>query len=368
MNFNGNIIKQKAKDAGLSLLSLAEKLNVSRQAINSWMNGKVPRGHHLVELCSLLNVKPDVFFPCSTENMIKIPLHRTVRKKDVTPEMQKSSVKMAMEYLNLFKYAPAFSMVSVVRLANRSDENAKLVAEHLRGLAKIGNEKVIGYEEVFQLFEKLGIYAVFCSFPSVIAKQSYAFYTKMANQRVVFINIDTNVLDLIFQLLHETVHAIRDEDQTVINNFEEEEFCDKVAMYTQFPDYYVDMVVKIINGCKHSEQIINKLKELSADYKHSLFGIYYRLKAKNLFPEELNNIGGAATNLAKKFPTCRQILFHNPDPRFFVDVQFKLSPLFMKLVSQNISSVSVRKVAEWLGLDTTMDAQAVIEEIKKREL
>ncbi len=365
MSFNGIIIKQKAKEAGINILTLAEKLKVSRQAINSWINGKVPRGHHLVELCFLLKIKPEIFFPVAEDQSIKVPVHRTIKKREVTPEMQTASLDMAYEYLNLFKCAPALSFVSVARTTTRNDENARLLAAHLRQLAGLGDQKVMGYEDSFRLLERLEIYVIFRSFPLLLSKKSYAFYTSISKQRVVFVNVDTNILDLIFQLLHETVHAIRDEELSAIDTFEEEEFCDKVAKYTQFPDFYVDMAEKIITGLS-ADLMVNRLKDLSVENGHSLFGLYYMLKDRNkkALTEDLN-IGGAATNLAKHFPTCRDLLFKDSNPRYYTSMLYRLSPLFMKLVENNIESgVSIRKIGEWLGLDTTMDVTSVVEEIK----
>ena len=87
-------------------------------------------------------------------------------------------------------------------------------------------------------------------------------------------------------------------------------------------------------------------------------------RKKKVLTEDLN-IGGAATNLAKKFPTCREVLFKDYDPRYYTNMFYKLSPLFMKLVESNLESgASIRKIGEWLGLGTTMDAHSVVEEIR----
>ena len=63
MNFNGGIIKLKAAEAGLSMTALAERLHVTRQAVNTWLDGRVPRGKHLAELCSILGLRPADFSP-----------------------------------------------------------------------------------------------------------------------------------------------------------------------------------------------------------------------------------------------------------------------------------------------------------------
>ena len=82
-------------------------------------------------------------------------------------------------------------------------------------------------------------------------------------------------------------------------DIEEEEFCDNVANYVQFPDEYVKFVFETINGLPTSHKI-NKLKIFGQKYSHSLYGIFKRLKT--IAPNLNLNIGGADTNLKKEFP------------------------------------------------------------------
>lgn len=50
-------------------------------------------------------------------------------------------------------------------------------------------------------------------------------------------------MDLIYPVLHEAVHAIRDEAYTDgFYDTAEEDFCDYVANYVQFPEEYVKFV------------------------------------------------------------------------------------------------------------------------------
>ena len=181
----------------------------------------------------------------------------------------------------------------------------------------------------------------------------------------MFVNIDINVLDLIFQLLHETVHAIRDARSSRNDKYGGRGGFlsgDKVAMFTQFPDYYAKMIATANSGCPPSF-VVNKLKEFSANSRHfQVYGLYYRLRQDGLFPEGLS-IGGAAANLNKRFCTLRGILYRESDPRWFVKALFDLSPHFMDLVKTGLSSASIRKVGEWLGLDSSIDATTVIDEI-----
>jgi transcriptional regulator with XRE-family HTH domain len=367
MTFNGAFIKDKAKEAGLTLLQLAADLDVSRQSINSWIGGQVPRGEYLVKLCTILGIKVSDLFGDPMEGLISVPLHRTIKKRSVTQEMRDASKSLAEQYINLFRQAPTVSMVQVVRVKDRAPKNAVKVAEWLRKLSGVEDGKPMTFENAFQLLSALGIFVVFRAFPSELMRQSYAFYSRIAGQRVVFVNIDTNILDLIFQILHETVHAVQDEGTPSAYLDEEEDFCDSVAELSQFPSFYVDLVARIVADCgTNTGVLVNNLKDISRENGHSLWGIYFRLLHEGKIGEDLK-IAGAATNLTKSVRQVRAYLYDGYDPRKYVDNLFNLSPRFMELISTQVPDCSVRKLGEWLGLDTSVDAQAVMEEIRRRK-
>ncbi|MDO5576934.1 MAG: XRE family transcriptional regulator [Fibrobacter sp.] len=367
MGFNGFLIKDKAKEAGYTLSRLSHELSVSRQTISGWISGVVPRGSHLVRLCSILNIKPGVLLDESSENLISVPLHRVIRNKQVSSVMRDVSRNLAEQYLNLLRQAPTVSFLPVIRIKQRNYENAVVIAEALREISGIASDHPMDYKSAFKLLSKMGVYTVFREFPDELKKSSYAYYCRIAGQRVIFVNIDMNLLDMIFCLLHETVHAVRDEDPDAIDVDEEEKFCDLVAELTQFPDYYVNNVSDYITDTKNYGTIINRLKEISKRNNHSLFGIYYRLKHCGKMPQGVN-VGGAAANLGTSVPVLRNILFARDEPIYFVNILYELSPNFMKLVETQVPDCSVRKLGEWLGLNNTMDAQAVMDEIVRRKV
>ena len=368
MGFNGSLVKTRAKDAGYTILRLSEELGVSRQTVNEWISGEMtPRGSHLMRLCSILNLRPESFFTEPAKSLISVPLHRTIGNNKVTDTIRDASQEMAKEYLNFFRQAPVVDLVPVIRIEKRSEENAKIIAEKLRSLSKVATDKPMGYENAFHLLSELGIYTIFRAFPDSLIKSTYAFYSKIAGHRVVFVNIDTSTIDLIFYLLHETVHAVRDEVPEQINLQNEEKFCDMVTNHIQFPDKYVDETAMMIKGLPE-KIIVNNLKILCKVNHHSMYGIYKQLDERGLLPENAKKIKyGADVNLKKQFPTLREILFGSDNVQDFLDRMYELSPRFMSFIEKQIPDCSVRKLGEWLGLDTSMDAQLVMEEMLRRK-
>jgi len=359
MEWLGCKIKELIKERNISIIKLAEMAGVSRQTVNDWINGQVPKGNHLIFLCKTFNINPDYLFSQDYNVSISVPVHRMRRTAKVTPSIQKDAMEMAEEYDLLFRNAPEPGILPVMRGQDRSEETAKSIARDLRAKAGVSEGLPPDYKNCFTLMQNLGIKIIFRFFPARI--KAYAFYTKIHGHRVVFVNNATNVLDLIFPLLHEAVHAIRDE-LNINDGFDEDEetFCDMVANHIQFPDAYVQMVWSVIKNLQAGIQI-NNLKTFGRKYSHALYGIVKRIQ---LIHQDFDlNIGGADTNLRKEFPTIGNILLENKEPRDFVNVMEKLSPIFAQIILRQIDGLTTRKLGEILGIENLMDAKIVKDEL-----
>ena len=361
MEWIGGKLRDLIKESNLSIIKLAEMAGVSRQTVNDWINGQVPKGSHLIFICKTFNINPDHLFSQGFNGSISVPVHRTRKTAKVTASMQKDALEIAKEYDLLFRNVPESGILPVMRGRNRSEGTAKKVAQELRAKAGMNNDLPPSYEDAFTLMKNLGIKIIFREFPAKI--KAYAFYTKIHGHRIVFVNNSTNVLDLIFPLLHEAVHAIRDE-LSINDGFDEDEemFCDMVANHIQFPDGYVRMVYDVIKDLAIGVQV-NKLKTFGGSHSHALYGIVKRIKYIN--PDFDLNIGGADSNLKKRFSTIGDILFKEKEPRDFVKTIADLSPLFINVVLDQIDGLTARKLGEILGIENLMDAKMVKDELMR---
>lgn len=356
MEWVGQKIKEVAQKQGISLTDLADSIEVSRQTVNSWITGQVPKGNHLVALCRLFGLSPEYFFVDDADTGIIVPVHRIRKNANVTTSMQEASTRLAGEYKLLFKYADKPGSIPVTRSPGKNDETAVKLAHHLRELSGVERGYPLNYQHTFELLKMLGVSVIFRRFSDEI--KSYAFFTEIYGHRVVFVNTSTNIIDLIFPLLHETVHAIRDEVMPPSSGYdpEEEVFCDSVASYTQFPDEYVQLVYNAIKGLNTGTQV-NKLKHFGTQYKHSLFGITKRMA--EISPGFSLDVGGADTNFKKEFPSIGDILFAENDERAFVAGVCRLSPVFTGILLAQLNDVSDRKLVELLGLESLLDGKTV---------
>lgn len=361
MKWEGAKIKELSNAKGISFQNLAKLVGVSRQAVNDWVHGQVPKGNHLVSLCKIFQVNPDLFFSDKVDNRVTAPIHRTRQSAKVTSEMQNEAILLSKEYVNFFANQKAPEIVPIVKLPEKNSDNARIIAEILRKMAETPEDKPVDYEHTLRLAERLGIKLIFRDFPNSI--KAYAFYTKILSHRIVFINNSTNVMDLIFPLLHEFVHAIRDEiTHSSVYEKEEDNFCDDVANFVQFPDSYVRWVQETIKDLDTGTQI-KILKKVASQNSHSLFGI---AKAVKRYDPKFNlNVGGANTNLRRNFPTVGEILFKESDAREYVHIIKDLSKNFVSNIYSQIDYISDRKLAELLGIESVFDAKEVKAEIKR---
>jgi hypothetical protein len=283
----------------------------------------------------------------------------------ITEATQQTAIALAKEYLGIFKNSKGPEVIPVVRTQDGKGRNdARQVAEKLRSRSGIPVDRPFDYKNTFRLAEALGIHVIFRDFPDSI--KSYAFYVTIDGRRVVFVNRSTNVIDLIFPLLHELVHAVRDEIRREGEYDEEEEaFCDSVASFVQFPPSYVELVYGTIKLLSKAQQV-NTLKSFAVNYHHSLYGIVKAIKAVE--PSFELQVGGADSNLRKQFPTIGQEMSAESDVRNFLQILRFLSGNFLNIVTSQVESISNRKLAEILNVESELDAEEIRAELLRESL
>lgn len=359
MKWSGQILKELTKTKDISIKKISDEIGISRQTINGWINGQIPKGNHLLSLAKILSVSPNAFFNDEIDTNIIIPVHRARNNAKITEKVQEEAYELAEEYKLFFRTAKTLSILPVIRIDKINERKAEDIAKELKERIEYNEVLPIDFEKTFKLLELLGIYVVFANFPTKV--KSYAFFTKIFGNRVVFINNQTNIIDLIFPLLHEAIHAVRDEITAELGYDEnEEELCDEIASHIQFSREYINLVYQAIRGLPAATQII-KMKSFAKQYKHSLHGVVKRIKAfdKNF---ELN-VGGADSNLRKQFRTVGEELQLTKTAREFVEALSYLSPHYLKSLVKHQENISDRKLAFLLGIDESLDIIEIRKEL-----
>lgn len=359
MKWLGDKLKNLLAERGLTQEAFSEMVGVSRQTYSEWVKGQVPKGSHLLKLCRVLKIEPDFLFQDDTP--LLVPAHRTRGVAKRTPARDRLAAGLAREYAPLLDGVPAPALQMVC--PHDGVQAVEALAKELRRLAAPElSSRPLDYEHVFQLLGKLGICVVFRAFPEGL--KDYAFYVRISMHRVIVVNRTTNVLDLIYPILHEVVHAVRDvgmEPRTEYTE-EEESFCDAVASATQFPPEYVAQVWAMLKGKSAAIQV-NTLKTLARDNLHAVFGIVKALQRAGDEVKIANRgIHGADANLRKCFPSISDCL-EGDIPADFLHNMEECSPFLVKVLRERVESLTLRTLQILLDLPSIQDARQIREEL-----
>lgn len=366
MNWSGDRLRSLCQARQMPISALAGRMGVSRRTVYDWIEGQVPKGSHLLALCRELDTDPESLFEPRTPRVL-VPAHRTRGRARVSPARQKLAIKLAGEYESLCRAVRRPVVQPVVRSTDR-DSIAPLAAcfRQMAGLA--GSADPLDYEHAFGLLAALGICVIFRTFPDDL--KDYAFYTRIADHRVVFVNLTNNVLDLIFPMLHEAVHAARDERQPPPEGYDEteEEFCDQVAAAAQFPPEYVWNAHAALRRLRPA-QMVTVLKSLASMHHHTVYGIVNGIeRTYGELGLPARSVHGADGNLRRQHPTLGRVLFQDADtPSQYLARLRALSPLLHRALKAGVDAVSARKLAELLELPSMLDAQELREALTREE-
>jgi len=352
MKWRGDKLKELVKAQAFTQEAFSEAVGVTRPTYNAWIHGQVPKGIHLIKIWKALGVKAEDLFEGSQSAVQVLPLHRKRGTAKNTETSDKATLALAESFSGLFDDTdvPSLQLVAPIR----SDAAAENVAIEMRKLMGLENASTPPtFLQVLHLLDQLKVCAIFTSFPKEI--KDYAFYTQLRGSRVVFINTTTSVLDLVFPVLHEAVHAIRpvleSSDQEEINR--EEDFCDKVASLVQFPDAYIREVRIALDGDGRHMQV---LEAFARQHAHVISGLAKRL---GLLKKEDRSYYVADAVLRKEIKkTLRDCLMPNEHASIYLKHLEQCSPRWFALLKKRCNKVTVSKLAEYVDV-SHMDAKEV---------
>lgn len=363
MQWLGDKLKELLTTRGLTQEEFSARVSVSRVTVSEWLKGQVPKGTHLLTICRVLDVAPDSLFEDDTSPLV--PAHRTRGVAKRTPERDRLAAELAREYMALLDGYPRPPLQMVCHADGA--QAAETLSDALRQLAGHDSAaKPFDYHHVFRLIDKLGICVVFREFPEGL--KDYAFYIRIATHKVIFVNKKTNVLDLIYPLLHEVVHAVRDTGVTSRPEYslDEENLCERVASAVQFPPAYVSQVRTMLRGLSPAIQV-NTLKTLARENHHTVYGLVKALERQG----EACNLGnrgvhGADANLRKNSRLIENCLDAASPERYLRSLE-ELSPYLVQVLKSKAETITVRMLRQLLDLGSVLDARQIRDLLQERD-
>ncbi len=369
MEWMGKTLQDILKQKGLTMDYIAERIGTSRQSISEWIKGSVPTGRFIIKLCKELEITPADLFSPNEKPQISIPAHKTHMRAKVTDEMQNDAYKISAPYVRVFEHYVNPLVIKRIETNDFSVRAASQIALNLRAELGLDDETPITFNEnqIFKYLDKLGLFVILLPFPDTM--KSNAFYVKIAHHRVIFLESHIHSSDLIFHLLHESIHSILPEDQAVTNEIDK--FCDCVASYLQFPDKYVACIIErikadLISGNKNS--IIDELKDISKQNHHSVYGLCKRLYIDEQISKDImTSAVFADKKLKKDYPSIGDIFDHIESPVEYLQLYESISPRFVKMIRDESSHLSNSKIAELFQLSNSIDGHILLNLLRKEE-
>jgi Zn-dependent peptidase ImmA (M78 family)/DNA-binding XRE family transcriptional regulator len=154
-SFNGSRLREGRIYRGYTISDLANELNVSKQMISKYENGKaVPTFEALLQICNLLNFPKEYFYESSIEVKTGNTYFRsllTTGKKE--REMQFDRVKYLTIIRALLEEYVDFPELHVPDFSERETDNMEEIAKHLRAVWGLDDKPI---KDIVYLLETKG--------------------------------------------------------------------------------------------------------------------------------------------------------------------------------------------------------------------
>lgn len=317
---NVNNIENKLRELGFNQASLAEKLNVSREAVSQWLkNKKYPRPRKLLTLSEILGLPYNELI---LKDIVAEPqvAYRTRRNRKITDEMTQKAKDMGEMLAYLVPYFPHESLFSPEVLEKPSVDSAYIQKIALLMREELGIfEDRVGFESLVKAFKDKRAVIIPVLWGN---KGDCGLHIRLPKENInfVYVNVDSLITDFKFWLLHELAHLVAPD----IEPEAADDFADTFAGAFLFPfklaaDYYNKW-----KTIKSPGIIIEEIKRVAEDLLISPITIYTetnRYAVENNEPPFSFPIHPANENFIKTVDTVTTVLFDGkvPTPKQFVD-------------------------------------------------
>lgn len=307
---------------GLNASGLAANIGVSRQAVSNWLNGKdFPRPDKLLKLSLLLKLSfRELVVALEPEPEPRVAFRRMAKRKTTDEHIDRAR-DMGRLLARLVEYLPFNRMVRAGEFINPRNDYAYIqdAVDILRAELKLPTDKVLDFHDLIGRFRDLQAVLV----PVLWGKKDrhenavHILLPETASTWV-FLNLDSNLIDFKFWMAHELAHTYT---PSLTGTDDGEDFADAFAGAFLFPRRcaeraYADVVVHRQDAGRVAE-----IKRIAEAAVISVYTVYYEIdkyaQHTDRKPIRLPDgmLGGAATNVAKAFPTVSQLLFDDRAPK-----------------------------------------------------
>lgn len=318
---NVDRIKQTMGEFGLNQTALADKIDVSKEAVSKWLKSeKFPRPAKLLELSKLLKL-PFQEIVLHHNSEIPITAYRTNKRKKITEAHQLKARDMGEILKVLLPYLNSDSVFTAPKIKNPVLEQSYIqkVASEVRNNEGL-DSKEITFSEIMRLYSDFRIILI----PVMWGPDgNNGLYINLPKNQITFVyaNLEKVITDFKFWLLHELAHAMTPS----LKGNDSEKFADSFAAAVLFPRDLAKETYDELLKIRQPGIVVNRIKELASRYVISPYTIlremekYAKSESKSVLKIEM---GGAITNFNKQVGLVSEIIFgeENPDAEKYIKV------------------------------------------------
>jgi transcriptional regulator with XRE-family HTH domain len=328
--------------AGLNQSALAEKLNVSREAVSKWMKGETfPSPDKLLRIGMLLGLAFEQLVTLPPATAVPVVSFRKKAHRKTKDEHLDNARETGELLKRLVPYLPKQELTHPPTLKDPTSEYAYVqsVAAQLRKEMKLEGKEVIDFSDLITKFNELHAVII----PALWGGQQNhgnALNIHLPDSRTtwVFVNLDSNAVDFKFWMAHELGHSLAPK----LGGEPGEDFADQFAQALLFPETQAARLRAELQKMGSVTARIARVQKEAQKHVISPWTMRRALEgyelAHGLAKTDLGEAGkfmAALVKFAKTFPTISEHLFKKspPKPAQYVTVARSIfkSPFFEAL-------------------------------------
>lgn len=271
------IHSEKVKEAlaarGWTQKVLAEKLDVTGQAVTNWLKGEgFPRPEKLLKLASTLQLGFADLVQVPTEGQPVVAF----RKKAATKTTE-AHIAHAMTMGALLKPLVAFlptlpALRTQIPSASVDYAFLQAAAIQTRSRLGLGHEAVLGYEQLIGEFAGNGAVVIPVMWGE-LKNHRNALHILLPQEQVtfIFLNLDTRLEDFKFWMAHELAHVFTPE---LAGSEEGEDFADAFAGALLFPKPMAQAAHAEATQARGAAGQIKVLQRFAGEHSISIFSVF----------------------------------------------------------------------------------------------
>ena len=328
--------------AGLNQAALAREMDVSREAVSKWLQGRSsPRPDKLLKLALLLDLTLDQMVARVPDATDPVVAFRKMGARKTTEVHVARAQKMGRLLAPLVPYLPFNELVApaVLKDPRLNYEYVERVAAAVRAEIGLEASDVLDFQHLIRRFRELQA-ALIPVLWGARDRHENALHVYLSGSATtwVYLNLDSEVHDFKFWMAHELAHVLAPGLRGDLG----EDFADSLASALLCPRQAAEAGYRDVRSLRASGARMNVIKGIARELTISPITVHERLRcyaeSEELPVIDLGNaIYGAAKNVNNEYRTVSEMLFGEdaPEPADYIRVSRELfeSPFFEALAA-----------------------------------